>query len=54
MREPQEGRSEPEGGMWVEADCNLTSESPQAPVSFRKRFFKEEFGVDKILWAGCS
>ena len=48
----KEGRWEPEGGMWVEADCNLTSgESLVRQFLFGKRFFKEEFGVDnKILW----
>lgn len=45
-------RWEPEGGMWVEADCNLTSgESLVRQFIHGKRFFKEEFGVDnKILW----
>mgnify|MGYP000320679261 CR=1 FL=1 len=48
----KEGRWEPEGGMWVEADCNLTSgESLVRQFLFGKRFFKEEFGVDnEILW----
>lgn len=48
----KEGRWEPEGGMWVEADCNLTSgESLVRQFIHGKRFFKEEFGVDnKILW----
>lgn len=48
----KEGRWEPEGGMWVEADCNLTSgESLVRQFLFGKRFFKEEFGVEnKILW----
>lgn len=48
----KEGRWEPEGGMWVEADCNLTSgESLVRQFQFGKRFFKEEFGVEnKILW----
>ncbi len=48
----KEGRWEPEGGMWVEADCNLTSgESLVRQFLYGKRFFKEEFGVDnKILW----
>lgn len=48
----KEGRWEPEGGMWVEADCNLTSgESLVRQFMYGKRFFKEEFGVDnKILW----
>ena len=48
----KEGRWEPEGGMWVKADCNLTSgESLVRQFQFGKRFFKEEFGVEnKILW----
>lgn len=47
-----EGRWEPEGGMWLEADCNLTSgESLVRQFMHGKRFFKEEFGVDnRILW----
>ena len=47
-----EGRWEPEGGMWVEADCNLTSgESLVRQFIYGKRFFKDEFGVDnRILW----
>lgn len=48
----KEGRWEPEGGMWVEADCNLISgESMVRQFLVGKKFFKEEFGVDsKILW----
>ncbi len=48
----KEGRWEPEGGMWVEADCNLTSgESLVRQFIHGKRFFKEEFGVDnRVLW----
>ena len=48
----KEGRWIPEGGMWLEADCNLTSgESLVRQFLYGKRFFKEEFGVDsKILW----
>ena len=48
----KEGRWEPEGGMSVEADCNLTSgESLVRQFQFGKRFFKEEFGLEnKILW----
>lgn len=48
----KENRWEPEGGMWVEADCNLTSgESLVRQFMHGKRFFKEEFGLDnKILW----
>ncbi len=47
-----EKRWEPEGGMWVEADCNLTSgESLVRQFMYGKNFFKEEFGVDnRILW----
>ncbi|MDE6994353.1 MAG: alpha-mannosidase [Lachnospiraceae bacterium] len=48
----EEKRWEPEGGMWLEADCNLTSgESLVRQFIHGKRFFKEEFGVDnRILW----
>lgn len=48
----REGRWEPEGGMWLEADCNLTSgESLVRQFMHGKKFFKEEFGVDnRILW----
>ena len=48
----KEKKWEPEGGMWVEADCNLTSgESLVRQFLHGKRFFKEEFGVDnRILW----
>jgi len=48
----KEGRWEPEGAMWVEADCNLTSgESLVRQVLFGTRFFEREFGVkNEILW----
>lgn len=48
----KEGRWEAEGGMWLEADCNITSgESLVRQIMFGKRFFMDEFGVDsKILW----
>lgn len=48
----KEGVWEPEGAMWLEADCNVTSgESLVRQILHGKRFFKEEFGVDnKILW----
>jgi alpha-mannosidase len=48
----REKRWEPEGSMWLESDCNLTSgESLVRQILFGKRFFREEFGVDsKILW----
>lgn len=48
----KEGRWEPEGGMWVEADCNLISgESMIRQFLVGKAFFKEEFGVNsRVLW----
>lgn len=48
----KEGRWEPEGAMWVEADCNLSGgESLVRQILFGKRFFKQEFNRDsKILW----
>ncbi|HEY5585952.1 MAG TPA: alpha-mannosidase [Ruminiclostridium sp.] len=48
----KEGRWEPEGAMWLEADCNISSgESLVRQLLFGLRFFKEEFGVEsKILW----
>lgn len=47
-----EGRWEPEGGMYVEADCNITSgEALVRQFLYGKRFFKQEFGKDnEILW----
>ena len=48
----REGRWEAEGGMFLEADCNLSSgESLIRQFVYGKRFFMEEFGVDnEILW----
>lgn len=48
----KEGRWEPEGSMWLEADCNLTSgESLVRQFLYGKRFFREEFGVEnRVLW----
>ncbi len=48
----KEGRWEPEGGMWVEADNVLTSgESLVRQFIYGKKFFREEFGVDnRVLW----
>ena len=45
-------RWEPQGGMWVEADCNLISgESMIRQFLHGKRFFKQEFGVEvDNLW----
>lgn len=47
-----QGRWEPEGSMWVECDCNVTSgESLVRQILHGKKFFKEEFGVDnKVLF----
>ncbi len=47
-----EGRWEPEGGMWLEPDCNLPSgESFVRQLLHGTRFLKEEFGVtSKYLW----
>lgn len=48
----KEGRWEAEGGMWIEADCNVTSgESLIRQFLYGKRFIKEEFDKDsKVLW----
>lgn len=48
----REGRFEPEGAMWLEADTNLPSgESLVRQFMFGKKFFKEEFDVEsKVLW----
>ncbi|MBW2581172.1 MAG: alpha-mannosidase, partial [Deltaproteobacteria bacterium] len=49
-----EGRWEPMGGMWVEADCNLSgSESLARQFLLGRSFFREHFGegVDSpVLW----
>lgn len=47
-----EGRWEPDGGMWVEADCNLTSgESLTRQILLGARFLREEFGKEaSYLW----
>ena len=46
------GRWEPEGAMYLEPDCNLTSgESLVRQLIHGKRFFREEFGIEsKILF----
>jgi len=48
----KQGRWEAEGGMWLEADCNLPSgESLVRQIYYGKKFLLEEFGVDsRILW----
>ena len=47
-----EGRWETEGGMWVEADCNIASgESLVRQFLYGLRFFEEEFQTkNEILW----
>ncbi|MBA3927148.1 alpha-mannosidase [Listeria rustica] len=47
-----EGRWEADGGMWLEADCNIPSgESLVRQILQGTRFFKEEFGKEsKFLW----
>ncbi|MBR5288463.1 MAG: alpha-mannosidase [Clostridia bacterium] len=47
-----QGRWEPEGGMWVEADCNVTGgESLVRQLLYGNEFFAKEFGRrSRILW----
>jgi len=47
-----EGRWEVQGGMWVEADTNITGEEALVrQMLYGKKFFREEFGIDvKSLW----
>ena len=47
-----EGRWEPEGGMWVEADCNLSGgEALVRQFLYGNEFFEKEFGRrSRILW----
>ncbi|MCB0077707.1 MAG: alpha-mannosidase [Anaerolineales bacterium] len=49
-----EGRWEPIGGMWVEADCNLSgAESLARQFLLGRTFFRELFGADAespVLW----
>lgn len=50
----KEGRWEPMGGMWVEADCNLSgAESLARQFLLGRTFFHEHFGSDAespVLW----
>jgi alpha-mannosidase len=48
----QEGRFEPQGAMWVEADTNLTgSEALVRQILYGKRFWQDEFGIEmRYLW----
>ncbi len=49
-----EGRWEPIGGMWVEADCNLSgAESLARQFLLGRTYFREQFGPDAespVLW----
>ena len=47
-----DGQWELQGGMWVEADCNLIDgESIVRQILYGKKFFRDEFGVDvRNLW----
>lgn len=51
-RQVAAGRWEIQGGMWVEADCNLSSgESLVRQILHGKRFFQQEFSVEvRNLW----
>ena len=46
------GQWVPEGGMWVEADTNISGgEALVRQFLYGKRFFQEEFGADcELLW----
>ncbi len=48
----KKGRWECQGGMWVEADCNIISgESMVRQIIHGKNFFMDEFGVDvRNVW----
>jgi len=48
----KDGQWEADGGMWVEADCNLTSgESLTRQILIGSKFIKDEFGTDvEYLW----
>ena len=48
----KERRFEPQGSMWVEADCNVCSgESLVRQIVLGKRYFMDEFGIEnEILW----
>lgn len=50
----KEGRWEPIGGMWVEADCNLSGpESLARQFLLGRTFFRKHFGPDadtRVLW----
>lgn len=52
LKAVQTGRLECQGGMWVEADTNLSGgEALLRQFLYGKQFFKEEFGQEmKVLW----
>lgn len=46
----KEGRFEPEGALYLECDCNLTSgESLVRQLLYGKRFFRDQFGIDSRI-----
>ncbi len=47
-----QGRWEPEGAMWLEADCNIPcGESLVRQIFYGKQFIRREFGKDsRVLW----
>lgn len=53
-RRVAEGRWEPLGGMWVEADCNISGpESLARQFLLGRRFFREQFGPEAespVMW----
>ncbi len=53
-RRVREGRWEPIGGMWVEADCNITGpESLVRQLLLGREYFREQFGPEAespVLW----
>ncbi len=51
-RRVKEGRLEPQGAMWVEADTNISGgEALVRQLLYGKRFFRDEFGLDvRYLW----
>jgi alpha-mannosidase len=51
-RRVEDGRWEVQGGMWVEADTNLSSgEALVRQFLYGKRFFRQELGKDmRVLW----
>lgn len=46
------GNWEPLGGMWIEADCNMSSgESLVRQFVYGRRYFQQQFGTDSpVLW----